>query len=84
MRQYIEKQTRDYWKQENVASEILGGKLVVREPSHTLTDYLSPFLLSYFDLEVFLEKEDPAAKKFKGFEKYPRILLVKYRKKNPH
>jgi len=82
MRHYFEKTTKDYWLQQDIDSVILDGKVIVKEPSHTFSEYLSPFLLSKFDLEEFHEKHDPAARKFEGFGMYPRILLMRYRKKS--
>lgn len=81
IRNYLEKDTKNYWQAENILSPILNGQLTVTEPSHTLTEYLSPFLLSNFNLLDFREKGDPAAKKFDGFGEYPRILILKYQKK---
>lgn len=81
MRHYFEKETKDYWTQEEVRSVILNGKVIVEEPSHILSEYLNPFILSNFTLEEFHEKEDPAAKRFEGFGIYPRVLIMKYRKK---
>src|SRR3989344_1230432 len=66
MRHYFEKKTKDYWVQEDIPSVILGGKLTVCEPSHILSEYLSPFTLSNFTLEEFQEKHDPAARTFEG------------------
>lgn len=81
MRNYFEKEHKDYWLQEDIPSEILDGKLIVHEPSHTLTEYLSLFLLCNFTLEAFVEKPDPAAKRFEQFGMYPRVLILKYKKK---
>lgn len=82
MRHYFEKQTKDYWVQEEIASVILDGKLTVEEPSHIFSEYLSPFMLSHFTLEAFHEKHDPAARTFEGFGNYPHILILNYRKKH--
>lgn len=79
-RQLIEKKTRDYWKKEEILCSIFSGQLTVYEPSHTFSDYISPFMLKHFELKEFHELEDPGAKQFKGFQKYPRILLIKYKK----
>ncbi len=81
IRHYFEKNTKDYWLQEEVSSVILDGEVTVEEPSHILSEYLSPYLLSNFTLEEFHEKEDPAARRFEGFGNYPRALVIKYRKK---
>ncbi len=80
LRQYFEKEGTDYWKQENVRSVILNGDLVVHEPSHIFTEYLSPFLLENFDLETFKERADPEAETLEG-SVYPGALIMEYRKK---
>ena len=81
IRHYFEKKVKDYWAVEDISSVILNGKLTVEEPSHIFSEYFSPFLLSHFNLEEFHEKHDPAAKNFEGFGRYPRILLMRYKKK---
>lgn len=81
MRHYFEKKTKDYWVQEDIPSVILDGKLTVCEPSHILSEYLSPFMLSNFTLEEFQEKHDPAARTFEGFGDYPRVMVMRYKKK---
>jgi ubiquinone/menaquinone biosynthesis C-methylase UbiE len=80
LRQYFEKKGTNYWKQENVRSVILNGSLVVHEPSHIFTEYLSPFLLANFYLETFKEREDSEAETLEG-SVYPGALIMKYRKK---
>ena len=80
-RHYFEKQTKDYWKAEICVSSILGGKVTVEEPSHTLDEYINPMILSKFSLENMLEEFDPAAKIIEGAGKYPSVLIQKYRKK---
>ena len=50
MRHYFEKTTKDYWMQEDIFSVILDGKLTVEEPSHIMSEYLSPFMLSNLTL----------------------------------
>lgn len=79
-RQYFEKQTKDYWKQEKCTSSILGGKVTVEEPSHILNEYINAKILSKFSLENMIEEFDPAAEKKEDCGKYPSILILKYKK----
>ncbi len=45
-----------YHEQEVVEIPLFGGKASVREPTHTMQDYLNPFVLSHFDVLDFKEK----------------------------
>lgn len=80
-RQYFEKKTKNYWKQEICKSKILGGKVIVEEPSHNLGEYLNKEILSKFELIDLIEKFDPAAQKVKNAGKYPSILILKFKRK---
>lgn len=83
VRQFMEKKksSKDYFKKEMVHSVLFGGKLTVHEPSHTVSEFLSPFFLSHFDLVDYDEKFDPSnAEKVEG-AKYPAFLLIKARKR---
>jgi len=80
-RQYLEKETKDYWKQENVKSTILGGKVVVEEPSHTMAEYInSPSLKYKFRLFDMKEIYDPAADQTKTVGSSPSVLIMHYKK----
>ena len=81
IRHYFEKKTKDYWKQENCSSLILGGKVRVEEFSHKLNEYLNGGILSKFSLIEFIEEFDPGAEKIGGAGKYPSILILKFVKK---
>lgn len=80
IRQFIEKTNKDYWGQEVIRSNILGGRVTVEEPSHTFEEYFSPFLLSSFRLKTFIEREDPEAETLED-STYPGALIMKYVKK---
>jgi ubiquinone/menaquinone biosynthesis C-methylase UbiE len=74
-RQFFEKRDErtDYFEQKIVDSHILGNTITVREPSHTMTDYLNPFLFKNFDVHTYDEYWDPAAEAVDG-KKYPGFL----------
>jgi ubiquinone/menaquinone biosynthesis C-methylase UbiE len=80
LRQYFEKKTKDYWHEENVVSNILDGKLVVTEPSHTFEDYLNKDVLGKMSLMDVKEHFDPAAEKINGCGIYPGVLVIHFRK----
>ena len=50
-RQYFEKKEADadYFEQKVVDSNILNGSIIVKEPSHTMNEYLSDFLFKNFE-----------------------------------
>src|SRR5205823_1611778 len=54
-RQYFEKREEraDYFEQKIVDSHILGNTVTVREPTHTMTEYLNPYLFKNFDVEAY-------------------------------
>lgn len=87
LRQFLEKiemmkgQGVDYFKQDIVDSHIYGGKIHLREPSHTLSEYLSPGILKNFDIESFIEDADfPASEQINGFN-YPTFFVAKYKRR---
>lgn len=83
LRQFLEKKKhpKDYFLQEVVDSVFFEGRFCVREPTHTLNEYLSPWFLSRYDLLHFEECPDfPSAERVDG-DAYPCFFLVKARKK---
>lgn len=87
LRQFLEKiqmmkgQGADYFKQDIVDSHIYGGQIHLREPSHTLSEYISPEILKSFDIESFVEDADfPAAEQINGFN-YPTFFVAKYKRR---
>jgi len=83
IRQFMEKkkEKKDYFKKEDVNSILFGGKLTVKEPTHTLLEYLSPYFLKHFEIIDYDEKYDPSnAEKING-DKYPAFMIIKARKK---
>lgn len=81
IRQMYEKKTtpKNYFTQEIVQSICFEGKLTFIEPTHTLEEYISPFMLNNFTLEVYEEKTDIDAEKI--VDTYPAFLILKWRRK---
>jgi|ERR1035437_985610 ubiquinone/menaquinone biosynthesis C-methylase UbiE len=81
-RQYFEKkdQKADYFKQEIVDSNILNETIIIKEPSHTMNEYLSDFLFKNFNIELYNEQWDPSAEQIDS-KKYPGFLIIKAKKK---
>jgi ubiquinone/menaquinone biosynthesis C-methylase UbiE len=81
-RQFFERRRpdADYFAQTIVESTFFQGKVTVREPTHTLNDYLSEDFLSRFDIDYFLEDVEPSAEVV-GAHRYPGFLLVRARKR---
>lgn len=79
IRHFMEKRKKgkDYFKQETVNSPILfAKKIIVKEPSHTFNDYLSPYFLKHFDVIEFKEAMDPTVEKING-DLYPGFVVIK-------
>jgi ubiquinone/menaquinone biosynthesis C-methylase UbiE len=86
MRQWIER-VRDnghglnYYEQVVVTSNIFDGQIVLKEPSHTISEYFNPEFLQNFDLLEYLEGTDfPASEQING-DTYPTFFLIKARRK---
>ena len=81
IRQFYEKKKagKDYFKKEIVDSVCFDGALIFKEPTHTLKEYFSPFLLSKFTLEGYDEQFDPAAEKIVDI--YPGFSIFKWLKR---
>lgn len=81
-RQFIEKKAsgKDYFKKEIVNSPFFNNQFVVKEPSHTLNEYLSPTFFKLFTLESFEEGYDRGTEKVDG-DIYPSYFIVKARLK---
>lgn len=82
-RQFLEKkkQGKDYYKKELVKSVIFGGKIIVTEPTHTLSEYINKDFLGKFSLIDIKEGSDfPNSEQIDG-DTYPTFLIVIARKK---
>lgn len=78
IRQFYEKKNdgKDYFKKEIVASVCFDGALTFQEPTHTLQEYFSPFMLSNFTLKGYDEQFDPAAEKIT--DTYPGFVTLRW------
>lgn len=81
-RQYFEKKDikADYFDQKVVDCNILNNSIMVKEPSHTLNEYLNPEFLSKFDIIFYQEYWDAAAEQIDG-KKYPGFFILKAKKR---
>lgn len=82
-RQYFEKKDpqADYFEQKVVDSNILNNTILVKEPSHTMTEYLNDFLFKNFEVLAYDEQWDASAEQIDG-KKYPGYLIIKARKRS--
>ena len=81
-RQYFERKNvrSNYFDRSVVNSNILNGAITVCEPTHTMNEYLSPFLFQRYDVLEYDERWDPAAEMVDG-RMYPGYLIIKARKR---
>lgn len=81
-RQYFEKKDAkgDYFEQKVVDSNILNNSITVKEPSHTLNEYLNAEFLKNFDITFYQEYWDAAAEQIDG-KKYPGYFILKATKR---
>lgn len=81
-RQFFEKKDlkANYFEQKIVDSHILNNTIVVKEPSHTMNEYLNGFLFKNFDIQMYEENWDAAAEQIDG-KKYPGFFILKARKR---
>ncbi len=86
LRQWIER-VRDnghgsnYYEQVVVTSNIFDGQIVLKEPSHTISEYFNPEFLQNFELQEYVEGTDfPASEQING-DIYPTFFLIKARRK---
>lgn len=83
-RLYFEKRDAraDYFKQKIVSIPILNKAITVREPSHTLNEYLNEKFLQNFDLKFYQEYWEPSAEKIDD-RKYPGFFIIIAKKRAP-
>lgn len=81
-RHYFEKKdmNADYFEQKVVKPRILNNSITVREPTHTMNEYLSGDFLKNFDVQFFQEYWDAAAEQIDG-RKYPGYFILKAKKR---
>ncbi len=71
----------DYYEQKIVTSNIYEGKIVLKEPTHTINDYLNSEFLNQFEIMSYEENTDfPASEQIDG-KIYPTYFIIKARKK---
>lgn len=75
---YTAKREKDYHKQEVVDLPIFNGKIKIKEPTHTLSEYLSDYMLENFIL--LSQKESRVSEnKFPG-QNIPDFIALKFKK----
>lgn len=80
MRQFMEqKEYRDYFSNRLVESRLFENKVIVKEPNHTLTEYLSDYFWENFKILKVQEGIDEGAEVVNG-EVYPSFLMIKAQK----
>ena len=71
----------DYYAQQIVTSNIYNGKIVLKEPSHTIGEYLNPEFFKNFEVLDYQEGTDfPASEQLNG-DIYPTFFIIKARRK---
>ncbi|MEI7621884.1 MAG: class I SAM-dependent methyltransferase [Candidatus Moraniibacteriota bacterium] len=81
-RQFFEKQDSqaNYFEQKIVDCHILGNTVTIKEPTHTMNEFLNDFLFKNFDVQSYEEYHDPAAESIDG-KKYPGFFIIKAKKR---
>jgi ubiquinone/menaquinone biosynthesis C-methylase UbiE len=78
IRQFLEKKIpgKNYFMQEIVNSKIFNNTITVQEPSHTMSDIISPLFLENFSITEIYESYDfPGAEQING-DIYPTHLII--------
>jgi len=71
----------DYYEQKIVTSNIYGGKIFLKEPSHTIGEYFNTDFFKNFEVLDYQEGTDfPASEQLNG-DIYPTFFIVKARRK---
>lgn len=80
--QFLEKRKhpKDYFLKEMIDVKIFNGRFEIREPSHTISEYLSPYFFQHFELTAYIEEAEDSIDKING-DIYPAFLLIKSVKK---
>ena len=83
MRQFFEKKTKhkNFFQKTIVKSVLFGGKIIAKEPTHTLEEYLSAEFFKLFNLEKFIEKDDFYSAEQLNGDKYPTYMIISATKK---
>ena len=80
--QFLEKRKhpKDYFQKEMVEVKLFEEKIIIREPTHTLNEYLSSYFFQHFDLKAYEEGFDDSVEKIQG-DTYPIFFILKSVKK---
>lgn len=71
----------DYYNQQIVTSNIYQGKIVLKEPSHTIGEYFNKDFFQNFEIINYQEGTDfPASEQING-DIYPTYFIIKARRK---
>ena len=81
IRQFLLKKSpkRNYFKKEIIKTSFFKGEITDFQPSHTLTEYLSPFFLSHFMLEEYDEGYYESSCENLSNDVYPMYFIMKAR-----
>ncbi len=71
----------DYYEQKIVTSNIYGGKIILKEPSHTIGEYFNQDFLNQFELLSYQEGTDFLASEQIDNKIYPTYFIIIARKK---
>lgn len=71
----------DYYEQKIVTSNIYEGKIVLKEPSHTIGDYFNKDFFENFELLDYQEATDFPASEQINNGIYPTFFIIKTRRK---
>lgn len=70
----------DYFEQKIVDSNIFENTVTIKEPTHTMNEFLNDFLFKNFDVQSYEEYHDPSAELIDG-KKYPGFFIIKAKKR---
>jgi ubiquinone/menaquinone biosynthesis C-methylase UbiE len=70
----------DYFEQKIVESRIFANTVTIKEPTHTMMEFLNEFLFKNFDMQSYNEYHDPSAEPIDG-KKYPGFFILKAKKR---
>jgi ubiquinone/menaquinone biosynthesis C-methylase UbiE len=81
-RQFFEKRDTqaNYFEQKIVDCHILGNTVTIKEPTHTMMEFLNDFLFKNFNVQSYSEHLDPAAEAIDD-KKYPGFFILKAKKR---
>lgn len=86
LRQWIEKVRQfghktNYYEQKVISSHIFSGKIALKEPSHTISDYFNKEFYSNFEVLDYQEGTDFPASEQIDEDVYPTFFVVKAKRK---